>query len=73
MREQVSRSPSAVISLMERTVLPQPLNGTGQPCALTEKVLATPKSLLDCMTAGEKPMASSLAITVDQRVPAATR
>ncbi len=55
------------------TVLPQPLKGTGQPCAFTENVLATPKSLLDCMTAGEKPSASRLAITVDQRAPAATR
>ena len=54
-------------------MLPHPLKGTGQPCAFTENVLATPKSLLDCMTAGEKPSASSLAITVDQRVPAATR
>ena len=59
--------------VIARTVLPQPLNGTGQPCALTENVLATPKSLFDCITAGEKPIASSLAMTTDQRVPAPTR
>ena len=37
--------------------------GAGQPWALTENVLATPKSLLDCMTEGEKPMGSSAEIT----------
>ena len=58
---------------MARTVVPPPLNGTGQPCALTENVLATPKSLLDCITAGEKPIASSFLMTVDQRTPAPTR
>ena len=40
-------------------MLPQPLKGTGHPCAFTANVLATPKSLLDCITAGEKPIASS--------------
>ena len=29
--------------------------GTGQPCALTDSVAATPKSWFDCITAGEKP------------------
>jgi hypothetical protein len=72
-REQVTTEPSASTIVTARTVLPQPLKGTGQPCALTENVLATPKSLFDCITAGEKPSASSLAMTVDQRVPAATR
>jgi hypothetical protein len=65
--------PSASSIVIALTVLPQPLNGTGQPWALTQNVLATPKSLLDCMTAGEKPIASSLLITVDQRTPAPTR
>lgn len=70
---QVTALPSASSIVRRRTVLPQPLNGTGQPWALTANVLATPKSLFDCITAGEKPIASSRAITVDQRVPAATR
>jgi len=59
--------------VIARTVVPPPENGTGHPCALTEYVLATPKSLLDCITAGEKPTASSFWITVDQRTPAPTR
>jgi hypothetical protein len=37
---------------------------------LTEKVLATPKSWFDCITAGEKTSGSSAAITVRHRVPA---
>jgi hypothetical protein len=44
--------------VIDLTVVPPPLKVTGQPCAFTENVLATPKSLLDCMTAGEKPTAS---------------
>jgi hypothetical protein len=72
-REHVTTDPSVRIIVSARVVLPHPLNVTGQPCALTENVLATPKSLLDCMTTGEKPSASSRSMTVDQRVPAATR
>src|SRR5262245_22656413 len=73
MREQVTRLPSARSILAARTVLPHPLKGTGHPCAFTENVLATPKSLLDCMTAGEKPIASSFVMIVDHRAPALTR
>src|SRR4029079_17868719 len=57
----------------ERTVEPKGPYGTGQPWALTQNVAATPKSWFDCMTAGEKPMRSSAAITWCQRVPASTR
>ena len=53
-REQLTIVPSASISRSERTVEPNGPYGTGQPCALTLNVEATPKSLLDCMTAGEK-------------------
>ena len=62
-REQVRMVPSASISLNARTVEPNGPYGTGQPCALTQNVLATPKSAFDCMTAGEKPSGSSVAIT----------
>jgi hypothetical protein len=36
-----------------RTVEPNGPCGTGQPCALTQNVLATPKSLFDCITPGK--------------------
>jgi hypothetical protein len=40
---------------------------------LTEKVAATPKSLFDCITAGDSPARSSASITWCQRVPPWTR
>jgi hypothetical protein len=69
----VTTLPSARSIVTALTVLPHPLKGTGHPWAFTANVLATPKSLLDCMTAGENPSASSFAMTPDQRAPAATR
>ena len=38
-----------------------------------QNVLPTPKSLLDCITAGEKPRGSRLRITSDQRFAADVR
>ena len=72
-REAVTSEPSASIRSIDRTVAPNGPCGTGQPWALTANVLATPKSLFDCMTVGEKPIASSLAMTSFQRAPARTR
>src|SRR5215467_15993867 len=65
--------PSAIMRLIARTVLPKGPYGTGQPCALTQNVLPTPKSLFDCITAGENPALSSVAITSRQVVPADAR
>jgi hypothetical protein len=55
------------------TVEPKGPCGTGQPWALTQNVLPTPKSLLDCITAGEKPFGSSTRMTSHQRFPADVR
>lgn len=55
-----SRRATAVGGRTIAGVRAPPLNGIGQSCALTANVLATPKSLFDCITAGEKPIASSL-------------
>src|SRR3954468_4854996 len=57
----------------DRTVSPKGPCGTGQPCELTQNVLPTPKSWLDCITAGESPSGSSLRITCAQVAPAPTR
>ena len=72
MREQVTCSPLASSIFTERAVVPPPLNVTGQPWALTLKVEATPKSLLDCITFGDSPSRSSAEMTLLQRMPAAT-
>ena len=69
----MTSSPVASISRNDLTVEPNGPYGTGQPWALTDSVAATPKSWFDCMTAGEKPAASSAPITCRQRAPAATR
>ena len=68
----MTTSPEASIRRSDRTVEPNGPYGAGQPWALTENVAATPKSWLDCITAGEKPAGSSAPITCRQRAPGAT-